>query len=141
MNFSPRVLSNNILSTELDLKKLHCRNFIFTVLSLELLTKKTSKTNTNLFNINFFFFKERKHFGSTLRATYKSKTAQFSLGLYRYFMIFNFNLKIKTYLNIKNKNDFLHNYLKLLKNYNYFESALVTQVYRSICLPTNVIIF
>jgi len=140
MNFNPKTLCSKNLPAKWKLEKLYCKNFIFTLLAFDLLN---SNINLNFKPLKFsiHIFKERKHFGSTLRAPYKSKSAQFSLGIYRYFMILTFyintNFKVKLIDNL----DFKNFNIKLLNSYNYFESALVTQVFRSINIPTNIYIF
>lgn len=137
MNFSPRLLSSKNLSTNWKLEKLHCRNFIFTLLAFDLLKAQfNQKFKPINFSINII--KKRKHVGSILRAPYKSKSAQFSLGINRYFMNLTFNILTKYKPILINNIDFKQFNVNLLNSYNYFESALVTQVSRSISIPTSI---
>lgn len=140
MNFSPRLLCSKSVVANWKLEKLHCRNFIFTLLAFDLLNS-SMKSNFKPFNFSISIVKERKHYGSTLRAPYKCKIAQFSLGIHRYFMNLTFYIQTNFKPNIDNKSDFKNFNVKLLNSYNYFESALVTQVSRSINIPTNIYIF
>lgn len=134
MNFSPRLLNSKDLAANWKLEKLHCRNFIFTILAFDLL-KSNYNTKFKPVNLSMHITKKRKHIGSILRAPYKSKIAQFSLGIYRYFLNLTFKIESKFKPNVINSLDFKNYNIYLLKNYNYFESALVTQVSRSIETP------
>lgn len=137
MNFSPRLLSSRNLSTNWKLEKLHCRNFIFTLLAFDLLkTQFNINFKPTKFSINII--KKRKHIGSILRAPYKSKSAQFSLGVNRYFMNLTFNILTNYKPILADNFDFKQFNMYLLNSYNYFESALVTQVSRSINIPSNI---
>jgi len=137
MNFSPRLLSSKTLSAKWKLEKLHCRNFIFTLLAFDLLNSK-NKINFKPYNFSIHITKKRKHLGSTLRAPYKSKIAQFSLGIYRYYMNLTYYIETTYKPILNNYLDFKLFNIKLLNSYNYFESALVTQVSRSIIIPSNI---
>jgi hypothetical protein len=137
MNFSPRLLCSKSIAAEWKLEKLHCRNFIFTLLAFDLLNSNI-KLNFKPIKFSIHITKKRKHYGSTLRAPYKSKIAQFSLGIYRYFMNLTFYILTSFKPNICNSVGFKNFNIKLLNSYNYFESALVTQVSRSIDIPTNI---
>lgn len=137
MNFSPRLLRSNFILSSHKVERLYCRNFIFTLLAFDLLKNNTNK-NLKPLNITFHITKKRKHVGSILRAPYKCKSAQFSLGIYRYFLTLTFSLKIEVSYNFLSKNDFVEFNKTLLNSYNYFESALVTQVSRSLSIPINV---
>jgi hypothetical protein len=137
MNFSPRLLCSKSVAAEWKLEKLHCRNFIFTLLAFDLLNSNT-KLNFKPLKFSIHITKKRKHYGSTLRAPYKSKIAQFSLGIYRYFMNLTFYILTSFKPNLCNSSDFKKFNIKLLNSYNYFESALVTQVSRAIDIPSNI---
>lgn len=137
MNFSPRLLNSNNISAKWKLEKLHCRNFIFTILAFELIKSKFIN-KFEFTNFNIIITKKRKHYGSTLRAPYKCKIAQFSLGIYRYYMSLNFTINIKKIPQLTSLTDFCNFNKNLLNNYNYFESSLVTQVSRSFTIPVNI---
>lgn len=138
MNFSPRLLSSKSITSNWKLEKLHCRNFIFTLLAFDLLKSNIKNENFKPNNFSIHIFKKRKHLGSTLRAPYKSKSAQFSLGINRYFMNLTFNLNSIFTPNLNNSVEFNNFNIYLLNSYNYFESALVTQVSRSINIPSKI---
>lgn len=135
MNFSPKLLNSNNLMSKIKYNKVYCKNFIFTVLALDLLN---NSLKFKKFKIHII--KKRKHIGSILRAPYKCKSAQFSLGLYRYYLSLTFNLEMLKKPNINNLSDFNDFNKKIIQSYNYFESALVTQVSRSIIVPSNIFI-
>lgn len=135
MNFSPKLLNSNNLISKIKYNKVYCRNFIFTILALDLLNN-----SLNFNNFKIHIIKKRKHVGSILRAPYKCKSAQFSLGLYRYYLSLTFNIAIKIIPNINNYTDFNNFNKKIIQSYNYFESALVTQVSRSITLSSSIFI-
>lgn len=137
MNFSPRLLNSKDLSANWKLEKLHCRNFIFTLLAFDLLKSQT-KNNFKPLNFSIHITKKRKHMGSTLRAPYKSKIAQFSLGIYRYFLTLTFKIKTNYIIKLNNSFNFKKFNMYLLNSYNFFESALVTQVSRSINIPSQI---
>jgi hypothetical protein len=137
MNFSPRLLCSKDVAAKWKLEKLHCRNFIFTLLAFDLLHTNT-KLNFKPLQLSIHITKKRKHYGSTLRAPYKSKIAQFSLGIYRYFMNLTFSISTNFKPNLSSSLEFKNFNVKLLKSYNYFESALVTQVSRSINIPSYI---
>lgn len=137
MNFSPRLLNSNNISAKWKLEKLHCRNFIFTILAFDLIKSKfVNKFKFKDFSI--IITKKRKHYGSTLRAPYKCKIAQFSLGIYRYYMSLNFCINTTNVVNLNSFNDFFLFNKNMTNNYNYFESSLVTQVSRSFNIPANI---
>lgn len=135
MNFSPKLFNPKLTTSFIKINKIYCKNFLFTLLVFDLLG---DKNNTKFKPINFAtcIIKKRKHIGSILRAPYKCKTAQFSLGFYRYFFLLTFKIKIDKKLNINGITDFKLFNLNILKAYNYFESALVTQISRSISIPS-----
>lgn len=135
MNFSPKLLNSNNLISKIKYNKIYCKNFIFTILALDLLN---NSLKFKKFKIHII--KKRKHIGSILRAPYKCKSAQFSLGLYRYYLSLTFNIDMLKKPNINNLNDFNNFNKKIIQSYNYFESALVTQVSRSITIPSNIFI-
>jgi len=135
MNFSPKLLNSNNLISKIKYNKVYCKNFIFTILALDLLN---NSLNFKKFKIHII--KKRKHIGSILRAPYKCKSAQFSLGLYRYYLSLTFNIAIETTPNINSCTDFNNFNKKIIQSYNYFESALVTQVSRSITIPSSIYI-
>lgn len=135
MNFSPKLLNSNNLISKIKYNKIYCKNFIFTILALDLLN---NSLKFKKFKIHII--KKRKHIGSILRAPYKCKSAQFSLGLYRYYLSLTFNIDTLKKPNINNLNDFNNFNKKIIQSYNYFESALVTQVSRSITIPSNIFI-
>jgi hypothetical protein len=135
MNFSPKLLNSNNLISKIKYNKVYCKNFIFTILALDLLN---SSLKFKKFKIHII--KKRKHVGSILRAPYKCKSAQFSLGLYRYYLSLTFNIDMLVRPNINNCIDFNNFNKKIIQSYNYFESALVTQVSRSITIPSNITI-
>lgn len=135
MNFSPRLLSSKNMSSNWKLEKLHCRNFIFTLLAFDLF-KTQFKTNFKPIKFSINIIKKRKHIGSILRAPYKSKIAQFSLGINRYFMNLTFNIATDYKPLMQDNNDFKKFNMYLLNSYTYFESALVTQTSRYISIPS-----
>lgn len=140
MNFSPKLMSSRYIVSKFKLNKIYCKNFLFTILIFDLYNKKNN-TSLKPFNFNINITKKRKHIGSFLRAPYKSKIAQFSLGLYRYFLVLTFKVQTKYLPNINNIIDFKNTLIKLLNSYNYFESTLVTQVSRKIKIPILLNIF
>ena len=136
MNFSPRLLNSQVKLNNLKLEKLHCRNFIFTILVFDLF-KNNFKINFLPTKPSIFIIKKRKHIGSFLRAPYKCKSAQFSLGLYRYFLILTFKINTTYEIKVNNSIQFKIYIKQFLANYNFFESTLVTQIYRSIKIPVK----
>lgn len=134
MNFSPRIFNVRSIFSKIKINKLYCRNFLFTILIFDLCNKKNI-SNFKSINFKINIFKKRKHVGSFLRAPYKNKKAQFSLGLNRYFLSLSFNIFTKFKPNINNINNFKNLIIKFLNSYNYFESTLVTQVSREIKIP------
>ncbi len=134
MNFSPRMLAPKSNISKIKLNKIYCKNFIFTILVFDLFNNNFNK-KFKPFNYNVHITKKRKHVGSILRAPYKSKIAQFSIGLYRYFLTLSFYINSTFTPKINNILEFKILIIKLLKSYNYFESTLITQVYRSIKIP------
>lgn len=134
MNFSPKLLNSKITISKFKFNKIYCRNFIFTILVFDLFNNNFKK-NFKPINFNIHIIKKRKHVGSILRAPYKSKIAQFSIGLYRYYLNLSFKIKTTYKPNINNVIDFKKLIIILLNSYNYFESTLVTQVSRSIQIP------
>lgn len=137
MNFNPQVInSRNILSKNKS-NRIYCKNFIFTILFFDFFNSTFSK-NFLPYKYNLHITKKRKHVGSILRAPYKNKIAQFSLGLYRYFLNLSFFINSEFLPNINNKFEFKLLFIKFLNSYNYFESTLVTQVSRVIKIPTQI---
>lgn len=134
MNFSPRNLTSKSTLSKIKLNKIYCKNFIFTLLVFDLFNNQFNKS-LKPFNYNIHIIKKRKHVGSILRAPYKSKIAQFSIGLYRYYLILSFFIKTNYIPNINNIYQFKTLIIKLLNSYNYFESTLVTQISRTIQIP------
>lgn len=137
MNFSPKILIPKTILSKMKINKIYCKNFIFTLLMFDLFNSKFNN-NFKPFNYNIHITKKRKHVGSILRAPYKSKIAQFSLGLYRYYLILTFKIKTTYIPNINNILEFKILIIKLLNSYNYFESTLVTQVSRTIKIPIQI---
>lgn len=139
MNFSPKILNSNNIISKIKLNKIYCKNFIFTILIFDLFNLKN---NSNFKPINFKLniIKKRKHVGSILRAPYKSKIAQFSIGLYRYYLSLSYNIQSKKIIKLNSSNDFINFNFKIINSYNYFESALVTQVSRTMYIHSEIII-
>lgn len=144
MNFNPKFLNSKLLLSQNKNNKIFCRNFIFTILVFDLFNTEKLTNNKTKFknqfmpiNYKFFIFKKRTHIGSFLRAPYKCKSAQFSLGLNRYFLLLSFYIKSDYNLNINNLKDF-NKILNFIKSYNYFESILVTQVSRLFSIPLQI---
>ena len=134
MNFSPKLLNSKLSLSKFKLNKIYCKNFIFTLLVFDLFNSNFNSKFKPL-NYNIHITKKRKHVGSILRAPYKSKIAQFSIGLYRYYLVLSFKIITKFKPKINSLNEFRLLVIKLLNSYNYFESTLVTQVSRSIKIP------
>jgi len=130
MNFSPKLFNSNNIVSKIKYNKVYCKNFIFTLLALDLLN---NSLKFKKFKIHII--KKRKHVGSILRAPYKCKSAQFSLGIYRYYLSLTFNINLLHKPNINSYVDFNNFNKKIIQSYNYFESALVTQVSRSVKIP------
>ena len=134
MNIKPILIKTK--NNKINKYKIFSKNFIFIILFLEFI-----KNINNNVKCNYFVFKKRKHIGSFLRAPYKNKIAQFSLGLIRYFLIVKFNILLFYKIFCSNKNIFNNNINLLLKSYKYFESTLITQVYRLIRIPISINLF
>lgn len=134
MNFSPKLLNSKISLSKFKINKIYCRNFIFTILIFDLFNNSFNNKFKPI-NYNIHIIKKRKHIGSILRAPYKSKIAQFSIGLYRYYLTLSFKIKTEFKPKINNLLEFKLLIIKLLNSYNYFESTLVTQISRSIKIP------
>jgi hypothetical protein len=137
MNFNPQVINSKNILSQNKINRIYCKNFIFTILFFEFFNSTFSK-NFLPYNYNINITKKRKHVGSILRAPYKNKIAQFSLGLYRYYLNLSFYIKTEFLPILNNKNDFKLLFIKFLNSYNYFESTLVTQVSRTIKIPSQI---
>lgn len=137
MNFSPKLLNSTRLISSIKFNKIYCRNFIFTILAFDILNHSFNSTFQPM-RYKIHITKKRKHIGSILRAPYKSKSAQFSLGLYRYYLVLSFSINSGLKAKLNNYTDFIYLVVKLLNSYNYFESTLVTQISRSISIPVHI---
>lgn len=135
MNFTPKNINTQNITNNAQVNKLYCKNFIFTILILEIFN---NNCNLKILNLKLFFFKKKKTIGSILRAPYKNKIAQFNICINRYFLILVFKIIIHNRLNIYNFIEFKTLTDNLIKSYSYFESALVTQVSRTIFIPINI---
>jgi hypothetical protein len=136
MNYKPGITGVKLLKKKPY--QIFCRNFLFMILFFEFI--KTSAQNTKN-NFKIFIYKKRKHIGSFLRAPYKNKIAQFSLGLLRYYIHISYKISILKKIYFFEKNNFNFKIKNFLNSYNYFESALVTQIYRVIKIPIYINIF
>lgn len=137
MNFTPNIIKTNKIIDNVNFNKLYCKNFIFTILILELFNS-TNKNKTKVYNLKIFFLKKKKTLGSILRAPYKNKTAQFNICLNRYYLILSFIILLNINLKINNYSDFLKINNNLINSYKYFESTLITQISRKIYIPISI---
>nr|YP_740737.1 Ymf59 [Tetrahymena malaccensis]ABI51646.1 Ymf59 [Tetrahymena malaccensis] len=137
MNFNPQIINTKNILSKNKINKIYCKNFIFTILFFDFFNSTFSKKFLP-YNYSFHITKQRKHVGSILRAPYKNKIAQFSLGLYRYYLNLSFFINSKFSPILNNKSDFKLLFIKFLNSYNYFESTLVTQVSRTIKIPVQI---
>lgn len=135
MNYKPNSL--NLKSFRLKPYKIFCKNFIFIVLFFDFF----KSTSTKAHNMKLLFFKKRTHIGSILRAPYKNKSAQFGLGLIRYYLFFSIKIPLNNILYLNSKKQFNTNFKKLITSYSYFESTLITQIYRAIKIPIKFKLF
>ena len=137
MNFTPKFITTQNIIDKTKFNKIYCKNFIFTILTLELFNNN-SKNNLKVLNLKLFFLKKKKTIGSILRAPYKNKTAQFNICINRYFLILVFKIEILKQLMIYNFIDFKNLNENLIKSYNYFESTLITQISRTVYIPIKI---
>lgn len=135
MNFTPQSINTQNILNRTKINKLYCKNFMFTILVLELFNYNNT---LKILNLRLFFFKKKKTIGSILRAPYKNKTAQFNICINRYFLILTFNVKIINRLLLYEFTSFKNLNEELVKSYNYFESAMITQISRTIFIPINI---
>nr|QBI37892.1 Ymf59 [Tetrahymena rostrata]QGS65269.1 Ymf59 [Tetrahymena rostrata] len=140
MNFSPKILNSNIVLNKIKANRIYCKNFIFTILVFDLFNNEFNK-NFKPLNYKIHIIKTRKHVGSILRAPYKNKIAQFSIGVNRYYLTLSFSIKTNLTPKINNSKELYNLIIKLLNSYNYFESTLVTQISRNIKIPILLNIF
>lgn len=136
MNYRPGVFKETSKNKPY---KIFCRNFLFLVLFIDLVNAQSSVLKKNNFKI--LIFKKRNHVGSFLRAPYKNKTAQYSLGILRYYIYISIKLTVLEKIYLLNKREFFFKIKNFLYSYNYFESALATQVYRVVKLPIFITLF
>lgn len=139
MNFSPKIINSNIVSTKIKFNRIYCKNFIFILLMFDFFNLKNNLKYKPI-NFKFNIIKKRKHVGSILRAPYKSKIAQFSIGLYRYYLNLSYKIKCSDTIKLNSINDFIKFNFKIINSYSYFESALITQLSRTIFIPAEITI-
>lgn len=127
-SYKPLLYQKNTKQTNIFLKKLYIKNYIY----LYLIFNFFNFFFIN-FNFNFFFFKKKKYFKNVLRSPNRHKKAQTKLSFLYYFAYLKLNFKISKQINtVVNNNNAIYKinhfffwYLFLNKFFFFFESSLL----------------